>query len=62
MWSICRYNVIKMRKMLKINIMHGIGSNLMCGGQKMVTVTVFWPDDKFTWHSLVMNTGYFGVT
>ena len=41
MWSICRYSVLNMTKMLLLGFMHRFGFKLMYDGQKMGTMTVF---------------------
>ena len=47
MWSICRYNVLNMTKMLLLGFVHKFGFKLLYGGQKMGTMTVFRPNNNF---------------
>ena len=47
MWSLCRYNKLNMTKMFLLGFMYRFGFKLIYGGQKMGTMTVFWPTTIF---------------
>ena len=47
MWSVCGYNILNVTKKFLLGFMHMFGAKLMYGGQKMGTMTVFWPTSSF---------------